>query len=260
MNDSKDALVIVEQRGQARLLTLNRPHVRNALSKALSDALIDELHSADRDIGTRVILLAGAGGAFCSGVDLRDLAEHGFDGGDSGGENCITHLAAVKTPVIGLVSGPAVTGGFELALACDFLLAAPDARFADTHSRVGIVPGGGMTARLSEAVGVRRARQMSSTGSYLDAATALAWGLVNEIVPASELHERGWAIAESIMVADARTLAAVWSLYDAISAEGTTAGVDRESVINRGWSIAANEVATRAKSVVEHGHRESGDY
>src|SRR5699024_1387208 len=131
MNDLTDPLVIVEQRGQARLLTLNRPHVRNALSKGLSDALIKELHSADHDLGTRVILLAGAGGAFCSGVDLRDLAERGFDGGDSGGENCITRLAAVRTPVIGLVSGPAVTGGFELALACDFLIAAPDARFAD---------------------------------------------------------------------------------------------------------------------------------
>ncbi|MFF3574821.1 enoyl-CoA hydratase [Nocardia jiangxiensis] len=257
MTDPNEPLVLIEQRGHTRMLTLNRPHVRNALSVALSNALVAELHSADDDADTRVILLTGAGGAFCSGVDLKDLSEHGFDGAESVDGNCITHLADVRTPVVGLVSGPAVTGGFELALACDFLIATPDARFADTHSRVGIVPGGGLTARLTEAVGVRRARQMSSTGAYLDADTALAWGVVNEIVPPAQLHDRGWSVAEAMLTADARTLTAVWNLYDALSADGTATAVERESVVNRGWSVAGDEVAGRAKSVVTHGRSES---
>lgn len=257
MTDSENTLVLVEQRGRTRKLTLNRPRVRNALSIALSDTLVHELRSADADPGTGVVLLTGADGAFCSGVDLKDLAENGFDGEQSADGNCITAVAAMATPVIGLVSGPAVTGGFELALACDFLIASPDARFADTHSRVGIVPGGGLTARLAEAVGIRRARQMSSTGSYLDASTASAWGIVNEIVPAPELDDRGWAVADAILAADARTLAAVWALYDEASADGIATAVNREAAVNRGWSVSADGVADRAADVLDHGRAQS---
>lgn len=257
MTELENTLVLVERRGRTRKLTLNRPRVRNALSIALSDSLIHELRSADEDPETGVVLLTGAGGAFCSGVDLKDLAENGFDGARSSDGNCITAVAAMATPVIGLVTGPAVTGGFELALACDFLLAAPDARFADTHSRVGIVPGGGLTARLTEAVGIRRARQMSSTGAYLDASTASAWGIVNEIVPAPELEDRGWAVAEAMLAADARTLAAVWALYDEASADGIAVAVAREAAVNRGWSVSADGVAGRTADVFDHGHVQS---
>lgn len=252
-----DALVLVEQRGRTRLLTLNRPRVRNALSIALSDTLVRELRAADADPDTSVVLLTGAGGAFCSGVDLKDLAENGFDGERSSDGNCITVLAAMVTPVIGLISGPAVTGGFELALACDFLLATPDARFADTHSRVGIVPGGGLTARLAAAVGIRRARQMSSTGSYLDAPTALDWGIVNEVVPADHLVDRGWAVADAMHAADPRTLAAVWALYDAASDDAVATAIDREAAVNRGWSVSADGVADRTAQVFDHGRTQT---
>jgi enoyl-CoA hydratase len=90
-------------------------------------------------------------------------------------------------PVIGAINGVAITGGFEVALACDWLIASDRARFADTHARMGIMPGWGLTVLLPQAVGVRRAKEMSTTGNFVDAATALEWGLVNHVVPHDEL-------------------------------------------------------------------------
>jgi enoyl-CoA hydratase len=227
--------------------------VRNALSQALSDELVRQLDDADNDPETAVIILTGAGGSFCSGMDLNELAEKGFSGQDRGGKNCITRLADVVTPVIGVVDGPAVTGGFELALACDFLIASDRARFADTHSRVGIVPGGGLTARLSEAIGVRRARQLSGTGQYIDAATAAAWGLVNEVVESEKVHERALQIAESFTAANPGTLSHVWALYDQVSDDTLTRAIAREAEINRGWSAEVSALADTTRAVLQHG-------
>ena len=95
------------------------------------------------------------------------------------------------TPVIGAINGPTVTGGLELAMCCDFLIASERARFADTHARVGAMPGGGMTIRLPQLVGIDRARRMSFTGDYIDAATARDWGLVVEVVPHESLLGAG---------------------------------------------------------------------
>ncbi|MFC3243571.1 enoyl-CoA hydratase-related protein [Gordonia humi] len=211
---------------------------------------------ADDDPEISVILLAGAGGAFCAGVDLKELAATGFTGDDRT-ENCIDRVAACTTPVIGLVDGPAVTGGFELALACDFLIASPTARFADTHSRVGIVPGGGLTARLADTVGIRRARQLSATGQYIDAPTALAWGLVNEVVESAELLTRGIQIATTFAAAESRTLRAVWSLYDGMSADAIADGVARERATNAQWSAAMEAVAEAGAAVIEHGRAQN---
>ncbi|OZG28833.1 enoyl-CoA hydratase [Williamsia sp. 1138] len=249
-------LVLIEQIGACRLITLNRPEARNALSQALNRQLIDALAAADTAADTSVILLAGAGGAFCAGMDLKELAERGFTGTDKT-ENCIDRVSNCRTPVIGLIDGSAVTGGFELALACDFLIASENARFADTHSRVGIVPGGGLTARLVEAIGVRRARQMSGTGQYIDATTALDWGLVNQVVESAGLRERGLAIAEAFTATDAATLAEVWQLYDAVSRDHIAQAVDREADINKAWSAQALALVDTTKAVLEHGRAQN---
>ena len=98
-------------------------------------------------------------------------------------------IPQLTKPLIGAVNGVAITGGLELVLACDFLVASERARFADTHARMGIMPGWGLTYELPAAVGLRRARQMSATGNFVDAATALTWGLVNHVVPHAELME-----------------------------------------------------------------------
>ena len=111
------------------------------------------------------------------------------------------------TPIIGAINGPTVTGGLELAMCCDFLIASERARFADTHARVGVMPGGGMTIRLPQLIGIDRARRMSLTGDYIDAETARDWGLVVEVVPHESLLARARELAATIAVHPVRVRA-----------------------------------------------------
>jgi enoyl-CoA hydratase/carnithine racemase len=172
-----------EDTDSVRVLTLNRPEARNALSSSLAAALHAALLAAEAEDEVRVLVLTGADPAFCAGVDLKEAARDGAD--------YFRRLNAADPIVqVGLMSKPvngaAFTGGFEMALGCDFLIASDRAVFADTHARVGILPGGGMTARLPLAVGGGRARRMSMTGQVIDAASAERMGLVTEVVP----HDR----------------------------------------------------------------------
>src|SRR5215469_980970 len=176
--------VLLDVTGQVATVTLNRPDRRNAISSALLTSLRDLLAEIDSRPDVRAIVLTGADPAFCAGLDLTELAQPGSRLGSRTNKNAVPDLA---TPLIGAINGAAVTGGLELALACDFLIASERATFADTHARVGVMPGGGLTVRLPELVGVNRARQMSFTGDFVGAAQALEWGLVNEVVPHSEL-------------------------------------------------------------------------
>jgi enoyl-CoA hydratase len=176
-----------EDSGGVRVLTLNRPEARNALSSSLAAALHDALLAAEAEDEVRVLVLTGADPAFCAGVDLKEAARDGADYFRRlNAADPIVQVGLVSKPVIGAVNGAAFTGGFEMALGCDFLIASDRAVFADTHARVGILPGGGMTARLPLAVGGGRARRMSMTGQVIDAASAERMGLVTEVVP----HDR----------------------------------------------------------------------
>src|ERR1700758_4417553 len=151
----KEQLVLCEDRGAVRVLTMNRPEARNALSTALISALHTALTHADDDPSVRAVVLTGADPAFCAGLDLKQAQR---DGGAYferiHAENCITKVAQLSKPVLGAINGAAITGGLEMALGCDFLVASDRAVFADTHARVGILPAGGMTARLPRVVGV----------------------------------------------------------------------------------------------------------
>jgi enoyl-CoA hydratase len=193
-----DVLLLDVEDGVA-VLTMNRPEARNALNAALRAAVPRALRELDAREDVRAIILTGADPAFTAGIDLKELstsaeaAEAALPGADGNGP-----FPLISKPLIGAVNGPAVTGGFEYALACDFLIASDRARFADTHGRVGIMPGWGLTVNLVNSIGVRRARQMSFTGDYIDARTAFAWGLVNEVVPHEELLPRCREIARSI--------------------------------------------------------------
>jgi len=177
------------------ILTLNRPESRNALSYALRTHLRERMHDLDSNSAVRAIVLTGADPAFCAGVDVRE-----FDSPDhiadltGNGEPFFTS----STPVIGAINGPAYTGGLELALACHFRLASDRAVFADTHAHLGFTPGRGLTVLLTDAVGSARARQLALTGEPILAATALAWGLVNEVVPHDTLLHRAHTLARSI--------------------------------------------------------------
>ena len=187
-----DTLVLTEisPTGYA-VLTLHRPDALNALSRALMAQLSHAIDRLEADPAVRVLILTGAGKAFCAGLDLKELGSGQAALGS--GENGVTPrdpVAALQRfsgPVIGAINGAAVTGGFELALACDMLLASPAARFADTHARVGIAPGWGLSQKLSRAIGIYRAREVSLTGNWVSAEQAAAWGFVNRVVPAEQL-------------------------------------------------------------------------
>jgi len=191
------------------LLTLDRPAKHNALTPELLAALGAHLDDLARDPQVRAIVLTGAGRAFCAGLDLSAL-----EAGASFGPEDIAALTRAPQPVIAAVNGVAVTGGLELALACDFRIAATTARFADTHARVGVVPGWGLTARLPQAVGEAWARRMSFTGDYVDAATAHRIGLVTEVVEPEELLPRAIELASAVATTEPTTLRAIRSIYD----------------------------------------------
>src|SRR5436190_9700632 len=174
-----EPVLLTARHGKVALLTLNRPQARNALNAALAGALCDAI-AASQDAGC--IVITGADPAFCAGLDLRNLGVETLAQLPS-----YTHAqTASKVPMIAAVNGAAVTGGFEVALLCDFMIASERAVFADTHLRVGVYPGP-VVVDLPRRVGGAWARQISLSGDFVDAATALRIGLVNQVVAHDEL-------------------------------------------------------------------------
>ena len=166
-------VVLYESSDRIATVTLNRPAARNALSSEVLALLPRLLERADTDPDVDVVILTGADPAFCAGLDLKELGDTagnlrgtGADGGTNA-SGVRGPFPAMTKPLIVAVNGVAITGGFELALNCDFLIASERAKFGDTHSRVGIMPGWGLTVLLPQAIGVRRAREMSYTGNFM---------------------------------------------------------------------------------------------
>src|SRR6188472_419160 len=186
-------VLLIETADRVRTLTLNRPQSRNALSSALRRQFFAALRDAEADDAVDVVILTGADPVFCAGLDLKEL-------GDSTELPDISpKWPSMTKPVIGAINGAAVTGGLELALYCDVLIASEKAAFADTHARVGLLPTWGLSVRLPQKVGVGTARRMSLTGDYLSAADALRAGLVTEVVPHDQLLSAARAVAASIV-------------------------------------------------------------
>ena len=200
--------------GAVATVTLNRPDARNALSKDLRQALRTSIAELDADETVGAIVLTGAGSAFCAGVDSREL------GADASADirPLTAPFVSSATPLIGAINGPAYTGGLELALACHVLVASDRATFADTHTRLRLMPGWGLTVLLTEAVGPRRAREMSLSSAPIDATTALQWGLVNHVVPHEELMGFTLELAGHIAAHGRAAGRRVSRLYDAQAA------------------------------------------
>ncbi|MEM9464746.1 MAG: enoyl-CoA hydratase [Actinomycetota bacterium] len=226
-----DDVLHVDVDGSVATVWLNRPHVRNALNALLIGGLREAMVALDASPEIAAVVVTGADPAFCAGLDLKDLS----DGSLGGGGSALPIPQDMGTPVIGAINGPAVTGGLEIALACDFLVASERAAFADTHARVGILPGWGLSVELPRAVGVRRARQMSFTGNYVDAATAFEWGLVNEVVPHDDLVERAQSLAHDIAGVGDTAVAAMKRLYWATTSVTPADGLTVEREVNRSW-------------------------
>ena len=170
-------------------VTLDRPKAMNALSGRLRAELLAAFQALAADDSVDVIILTGAGErAFSAGLDLKELSGQSSGSGDEtaqaveSGEFLVEAIEACPQPIIGAINGFAITGGFELALACDVLIGSTNAKFADTHARVGILPGWGLSQKLSRCVGLSRAKELSLTGNFLDAETACEWGLLNRVV------------------------------------------------------------------------------
>jgi enoyl-CoA hydratase len=196
--------IIVETRGDAPrrvgLITLNRPKQLNALNDGLMDELGAALGAFDADPGIGCIVLTGSEKAFAAGADIGALAQHDFVRAYT--TELISrnweHIRSVRKPVIAAVAGFALGGGCELAMMCDFIIAADNARFGQPEIKLGIIPGAGGTQRLPRAVGKAKAMDMVLTGRMMDAAEAERAGLVSRVVPLDKLIDEALAAAAMI--------------------------------------------------------------
>lgn len=253
-------VLTVERADGYAVLTLNRPEAMNALSRELRSALAQTVRDLEADAGVRVLILTGAGTrAFTAGLDLKELGSGASSVGDAvDAEDPVTALGQFTGPVIGAINGVAITGGFELALACDVLIASEHARFADTHARVGIMPGWGLSQKLSRAIGVARAKELSLTGNFLDAQTAAAWGLVNRVVPADALLPTCRKLAEDMLSVDPVMLKAYRKLIDDGFAASLAEGLRLEQEQARANAgVSAAEVERRRLEVLERGRAQA---
>ncbi|MDP6621801.1 MAG: enoyl-CoA hydratase/isomerase family protein [Alphaproteobacteria bacterium] len=194
--------IVVEQRGPVAWITLNRPEAMNALTVALMRELGAALQSLENDPGVRVLVLTGAGRAFCGGADLKDVA------GDTPGAAIaafievagpvVRHLAAFPKPVIAAVNGLALAGGLELVMCCDLALARESAKLGDAHANFGLIPAGGGSVRLTRRIGPQRAKLLLFTGRFVSAQEALELDLVTGVSADADLEGDVQSLAEAI--------------------------------------------------------------
>ncbi len=250
--------VLLDKREGFAIVTLNRPDDMNALSRELRADFVEAFDECSRDDGIRVVILTGAGKAFCAGFDLKELSSGDLDASQQADNTIARAMEAFHGPIIGAINGHAVTGGFEMALACDVLLASEHARFADTHARVGILPGWGLSQKLPRLIGLSRAKELSFTGTPLRAQQAYEWGLVNHVVPAEELLPRAVEMAQAMCACVPEILAAYKPLID----EGYCKPLDEALrweealAIQSAKQAMAQTIAMRREDVLSKGRSE----
>src|ERR1700754_2140929 len=242
-------VLLVETTDRVRILTLNRPQSRNALSRELRGRFFAALRDAEADDSVDVVILTGADPVFCAGLDLKEL------GDTTEMPDISPKWPPMTKPVIGAINGAAVTGGLELALYCDILIASENARFADTHARVGLLPTWGLSVRLPQKVGVGMARRMSMTGDYLSAADALRAGLVTEVVPHNQLLPAARRVAASIVGNNQKAVRALLASYHRIDDAGTREGLAIEAESAGEWmrSASGDDIAANRDAVLQRG-------
>jgi enoyl-CoA hydratase len=243
------AVLLIDTTDRVRTLTLNRPQSRNALSSELRRRLFGALRDAEADDDVDVVIFTGTDPVFCAGLDLKEL------GDTTELPDISPKWPPMSKPVIGAINGAAVTGGLELALYCDILIASANARFADTHARVGLLPTWGLSVRLPQKVGVGLARRMSLTGDYLSAADALRAGLVTEVVPHDELLPAARRVAASIVGNNQKAVRSLLSSYHRIDEAQTNEGLWIEAMSARQWMASAtgDDIAANRAAVIERG-------
>ncbi len=264
---ASDPVLLVEVSERIATLTLNRPAQRNALSSSLLRALRSEMANADANDDVDVIILTGADPAFSAGLDLKELGSSGNNlvidrptsptktGGTPTNDAPATPWATTRKPVVGAINGVAVTGGFELVLQCDFLVASDRASFGDTHTRVGILPGWGLSVLLPQAIGLRRAIEMSLTGNFIDALEAHRLGLVNHVVDHDELIPTARRLADDIIGNDQGGVRELLASYRAIHRLTVGEGERHETRVGRQWvrTYSPANVEARRRAIQDRG-------
>jgi enoyl-CoA hydratase len=254
-----DPVLLVDIRDEVALVTLNRPQAMNALSRDLRAAIAETFNTLNADPGVRAAILTGAGKAFCAGLDLKELGQ-GRDSISATVEtqDPVTSLNAFTKPVIGAINGVAITGGFELALACDILICTPNARFADTHGRVGILPGWGLSQKLSRTIGIYRAKELSLTGNFMGANQALDWGMINRIVPEQELIPECRKLAADMLSLVPACLPAYKKIIDEGYAQdfGTALETERRLSGAANRAVPADAIEARREQVRARGKQQ----
>ncbi|GAB4481978.1 MAG: enoyl-CoA hydratase [Anaerolineales bacterium] len=194
-----DALILTERRGRVGLITLNRPQALNALNSALLAELGQALTAFEADETIGAMVIAGSERAFAAGADIKEMAEASLVEMLTGGfVELFDVLPRVKKPLIAAVSGFALGGGCELALACDMIVAAESAKFGLPEVTLGVIPGAGGTQRLTQALGKALAMEVILNNRLLSAAEAERFGLVNRVVPTERFLEEALTLAEQV--------------------------------------------------------------
>ena len=254
-------LISVEKQDGYAVVTLNRPQAMNALSAALRTQLAETVDRLEADAETQVMILTGAGDkAFTAGLDLKEMgAQEG--GGPAlaiASDDPVVALGKFSGPIIGAINGVAITGGFELALACDVLIGTPNTRFADTHARVGILPGWGLSQKLTRLLGPSRAKEVSLTGNFISAEQALAWGLINHIVPPEKLLDKARDLAQDMLSCVPETLVAYKALMDDGYGVNFDDGLAMEDERGRAANsqVGAGDVEARREAIRQRGQKQ----
>jgi enoyl-CoA hydratase len=256
-----EPVILVEKHGETAVVTLNRPQAMNALSRELRAAIAETFDALEADPTVRVAILTGAGKAFCAGLDLKELGQ-GRDTvqGSVTSRDPVTSMNRFSGPIIGAINGVAITGGFEIALACDVLICSTEARFADTHGRVGILPGWGLSQRLSRTIGVYRAKELSLTGNFLSAQQAADWGLANRVVAPAELIPASLKLAGDMLTLVPECLSGYKSLIDQGYAETFRDALKTELKVsgNANKSVRSADVESRREAIRQRGQTQKG--
>ena len=244
------------------IISLNRPEVRNALNSQILRAIPEVIASLEENPEVDVLVLTGTDPAFCAGLDLRELGDTGGNIEPEAQSSMSKGPFPERTkPLIGAINGVAVTGGLELALACDFLIASDRAQFADTHARVGVMPGWGLSVLLPQAIGVRRSREMSLTGNYVGAELAASWGLVNRVVPHEDLIGTVLELAADIRSNNQQGVRQMLQTYESTTSVTLEEGWDVEAKMGREWLRVTNfrpeDVAERRANIQNRGRSQS---
>jgi enoyl-CoA hydratase len=255
-----DDVLLIEKQDGVTTLTMNRPSAMNALSFELRSALTSAFRELSEDPDTGAIILTGAGRAFCAGLDLKEL------GGETSRQetandpmaparnfDLVKSMEDCAPPIIGAINGVAVTGGFEVALACDVLIASTQGRFADTHARVGIMPGWGLSQKLSRLVGISRAKEISLTGNFVSADQSAAWGLVNRVTQPEDLLRICRQLATDMLSCVPEVMRNYKRVIDQGYAETYASGREIETAANRENRISPEQIAARRKGIQERG-------